>query len=98
MSERQCLREKIDHTRFWIEYFDNKIEKYSQIPVDSRGHRTNERIVKMKVTRDHFMMHLEILLFDESQTEHYHIDKVIPVEVLPEIASDSKDPDSAYSI
>lgn len=99
MSEQVCLKEKIDHVKFWVEYFEKKIERHTQIDADKRGHKNNERVRKWEVRRDHFKEYLRWLEFNENETDHYHIDVIKPVEVAPltEQSEPRKD-DSEYLI
>lgn len=90
-----CIKSQIEKAESTLHHVSKIISELEKIPVWQRDSSQNEILVKQRHVQDLMTKALEWMYFDESSTDHFHIDVPEPTEIIDNPKSDK---DEAYLI
>lgn len=88
MSEQRCLKTQIEVAEHRLIFLRKQIEKIEKTELWFRSSNQNRDYSEFKRMEKSLVMALEWMKFDETNTDHSHIDKPEPLETNCSIKQD----------
>lgn len=93
MTRPECLIKSIEVCENTLAHVTKELVEMCTVPLFVRDSGQNEKIIKLNIKKGHLEVALSWMKFDESNTDHYHVDLPEPTELTIQT-----DPDSVYRI
>lgn len=94
-SKPVCIKSQIEKAESTLRHISKIISEIERIPVWKRDSSQNENLLKNRHIHDLMREALQWMYFDETNTDHFHIDVPEPTEI---VNNEKPKADEAYLI